>query len=107
MADVSNYGTPKSTPQMLSMVPLGVTVLLCWVAECTPMSTLKDNAAPSESGSVIPAETRPCVDCHAFEFMQRAVEDIRKAAYSLDSQTETLLLKTEERALCYCLSRSP
>lgn len=29
---------------------------------------------------------RPCVDCHAFEFMQRALQDLRKTAYSLDSR---------------------
>ncbi|XP_029808477.1 neuropeptide-like protein C4orf48 homolog [Suricata suricatta] len=31
-------------------------------------------------------ERRPCVDCHAFEFMQRALQDLRKTAYSLDSR---------------------
>uniref|UniRef100_A0A8C9K6N4 NELL2-interacting cell ontogeny regulator 1 n=1 Tax=Panthera tigris altaica TaxID=74533 RepID=A0A8C9K6N4_PANTA len=45
---------------------------------------------------------RPCVDCHAFEFMQRALQDLRKTAYSLDSRTETLLLQAERRALCAC-----
>ncbi|KAK2489690.1 hypothetical protein MC885_015395 [Smutsia gigantea] len=83
---------------------------------------------------------RPCVDCHAFEFMQRALQDLRKTAYSLDarvspgprwvgrtdppvspcpalassrpplacytmgipSETETLLLQAERRALCAC-----
>lgn len=29
---------------------------------------------------------RPCVDCHAFEFMQRALQDLRKTAYSLDAR---------------------
>ncbi|XP_028919988.1 neuropeptide-like protein C4orf48 homolog [Ornithorhynchus anatinus] len=55
-----------------------------------------------DKGSVIPAESRPCVDCHAFEFMQRALQDLKKTAYNLDSRTETLLLHTEERALCDC-----
>ncbi|XP_053796741.1 neuropeptide-like protein C4orf48 homolog isoform X2 [Vidua chalybeata] len=42
--------------------------------------------AGQDSGSVIPAESRPCVDCHAFEFMQRALQDLKKTAYSLDSR---------------------
>ncbi|NWY93229.1 CD048 protein, partial [Loxia curvirostra] len=45
---------------------------------------------------------RPCVDCHAFEFMQRALQDLRKTAYSLDTRTETLLLRAEKRGLCDC-----
>lgn len=32
---------------------------------------------------------RPCVDCHAFEFMQRALQDLRKTAYSLDARVST------------------
>uniref|UniRef100_F7AFF2 NELL2-interacting cell ontogeny regulator 1 n=1 Tax=Monodelphis domestica TaxID=13616 RepID=F7AFF2_MONDO len=43
---------------------------------------------------------RPCVDCHAFEFMQRALQDLKKTAYSLDTRTETLLLQAERRARC-------
>ncbi|XP_007497337.2 neuropeptide-like protein C4orf48 homolog [Monodelphis domestica] len=58
--------------------------------------------AEPASGSVIPAESRPCVDCHAFEFMQRALQDLKKTAYSLDTRTETLLLQAERRALCEC-----
>ncbi|NXM50975.1 CD048 protein, partial [Gymnorhina tibicen] len=42
--------------------------------------------AGQDSGSVIPAESRPCVDCHAFEFMQRALQDLKKTAYSLDTR---------------------
>uniref|UniRef100_A0A8C3IM10 NELL2-interacting cell ontogeny regulator 1 n=1 Tax=Chrysemys picta bellii TaxID=8478 RepID=A0A8C3IM10_CHRPI len=42
--------------------------------------------ASQESGSVIPAESRPCVDCHAFEFMQRALQDLKKTAYNLDTR---------------------
>ncbi|NXM15542.1 CD048 protein, partial [Ploceus nigricollis] len=42
--------------------------------------------AAQDSGSVIPAESRPCVDCHAFEFMQRALQDLKKTAYSLDTR---------------------
>uniref|UniRef100_A0A8C3EBQ7 NELL2-interacting cell ontogeny regulator 1 n=1 Tax=Corvus moneduloides TaxID=1196302 RepID=A0A8C3EBQ7_CORMO len=45
---------------------------------------------------------RPCVDCHAFEFMQRALQDLKKTAYNLDTRTETLLLRAEKRGLCDC-----
>ncbi|NWX41117.1 CD048 protein, partial [Steatornis caripensis] len=52
--------------------------------------------ASQDSGSVIPAESRPCVDCHAFEFMQRALQDLKKTAYNLDARVcvsiEMLLL---------------
>ncbi|KAM7154380.1 NELL2-interacting cell ontogeny regulator 1 isoform 1-T1 [Molossus nigricans] len=58
--------------------------------------------AEPAAGSAVPAQSRPCVDCHAFEFMQRALQDLRKTAYSLDSRTETLLLQAERRALCAC-----
>ncbi|XP_077334044.1 NELL2-interacting cell ontogeny regulator 1 [Lithobates pipiens] len=60
----------------------------------------------SEQGTVVPAETRPCVDCHAFEFMERALQDINTAAHNLDTQTEELLLRIEERNLCYCIVQS-
>ncbi|KAH0515844.1 N-acetylaspartate synthetase [Microtus ochrogaster] len=42
--------------------------------------------AESAAGSAVPAQSRPCVDCHAFEFMQRALQDLRKTAYSLDAR---------------------
>ncbi|XP_006893184.1 PREDICTED: neuropeptide-like protein C4orf48-like [Elephantulus edwardii] len=60
--------------------------------------------APAEpaAGSPVPAQSRPCVHCHAFEFMQGALQDLRKTAYSLDTRTETLLLQAERRALCAC-----
>ncbi|XP_069712568.1 NELL2-interacting cell ontogeny regulator 1 [Phaenicophaeus curvirostris] len=58
--------------------------------------------ASQDSGSVIPAESRPCVDCHAFEFMQRALQDLKKTAYNLDTRTDTLLLRVEKRGLCDC-----
>ncbi|XP_019513487.1 PREDICTED: neuropeptide-like protein C4orf48 homolog isoform X2 [Hipposideros armiger] len=58
--------------------------------------------AEPAAGSAVPAQSRPCVDCHAFEFMQRALQDLRKTAYSLDARTETLLLQAERRALCAC-----
>ncbi|XP_072544912.1 NELL2-interacting cell ontogeny regulator 1 [Salminus brasiliensis] len=59
--------------------------------------------ADQESGTVIPAESRPCVDCHAFEFMQRALQDLKKTAFNLDSRTESLVLRAERRALCDCM----
>uniref|UniRef100_A0A3P9KC41 NELL2-interacting cell ontogeny regulator 1 n=1 Tax=Oryzias latipes TaxID=8090 RepID=A0A3P9KC41_ORYLA len=57
--------------------------------------------ADQETGTVIPAESRPCVDCHAFEFMQRALQDLKKTAFNLDARTETLVLRAER------LSRTP
>ncbi|KAM6261355.1 NELL2-interacting cell ontogeny regulator 1-like isoform 1-T1 [Porphyrio hochstetteri] len=57
-----------------------------------------------EAGTAIPAESRPCVDCHAFEFMQRALQDLKKTAYNLDTRTETLLLQVEKRNLCDCVT---
>ncbi|XP_041258894.1 neuropeptide-like protein C4orf48 homolog [Pyrgilauda ruficollis] len=58
--------------------------------------------AGQDSGSAIPAESRPCVDCHAFEFMQRALQDLKQTAFGLDARTETLLLRAEKRGLCDC-----
>lgn len=62
--------------------------------------------ADQEAGTVIPAESRPCVDCHAFEFMQRALQDLKKTAFNLDARTETLVLRAERRALCDCMPTS-
>ncbi|XP_028330371.1 NELL2-interacting cell ontogeny regulator 1 [Gouania willdenowi] len=56
-----------------------------------------------DAGTVIPAESRPCVDCHAFEFMQRALQDLKKTAFNLDARTETLVLRAERKALCDCM----
>ncbi|XP_061565901.1 neuropeptide-like protein C4orf48 homolog [Cololabis saira] len=60
----------------------------------------------AETGTVIPAESRPCVDCHAFEFMQRALQDLKKTAFNLDARTEMLVLRAEKRALCDCMATS-
>ncbi|KAM8900477.1 NELL2-interacting cell ontogeny regulator 1 [Spinachia spinachia] len=62
--------------------------------------------ADQDGGTVIPAESRPCVDCHAFEFMQRALQDLKKTAFNLDARTETLVLRAERRALCDCMPTS-
>ncbi|KAJ8008474.1 hypothetical protein DPEC_G00105190 [Dallia pectoralis] len=64
---------------------------------------LRPSDAEQDTGTVIPAESRPCVDCHAFEFMQRALQDLKKTAFNLDARTETLVLRAERRALCDCL----
>uniref|UniRef100_A0A3Q0SQZ3 NELL2-interacting cell ontogeny regulator 1 n=1 Tax=Amphilophus citrinellus TaxID=61819 RepID=A0A3Q0SQZ3_AMPCI len=53
--------------------------------------------ADHETGTVIPAESRPCVDCHAFEFMQRALQDLKKTAFNLDARVSEVLLS---RMLC-------
>lgn len=34
---------------------------------------------------------RPCVDCHAFEFMQRALQDLKKTAFNLDARVGKVL----------------
>uniref|UniRef100_A0A8C7T360 NELL2-interacting cell ontogeny regulator 1 n=1 Tax=Oncorhynchus mykiss TaxID=8022 RepID=A0A8C7T360_ONCMY len=47
--------------------------------------------AEQEAGTVIPAESRPCVDCHAFEFMQRALQDLKKTAFNLDARVTSYL----------------
>ncbi|NXA31323.1 CD048 protein, partial [Eudromia elegans] len=48
-------------------------------------------SADQEAGTAIPAESRPCVDCHAFEFMQRALQDLKKTAYNLDTRVRKYL----------------
>uniref|UniRef100_A0A2K5YLS4 NELL2-interacting cell ontogeny regulator 1 n=1 Tax=Mandrillus leucophaeus TaxID=9568 RepID=A0A2K5YLS4_MANLE len=62
----------------------------------------QDTASRLGRGGSDPARSSPCVDCHAFEFMQRALQDLRKTACSLDARMETLLLQAERRALCAC-----
>lgn len=37
---------------------------------------------------------RPCVDCHAFEFMQRALQDLKKTAYNLDTRVRKHLMSS-------------
>lgn len=34
---------------------------------------------------------RPCVDCHAFEFMQRALQDLKKTAFNLDARVREVI----------------
>ncbi|XP_061047856.1 NELL2-interacting cell ontogeny regulator 1 isoform X1 [Eubalaena glacialis] len=82
---------PRSPPPLLLLLLLLSVALLGAQARAEPAA-----------GSAVPAQSRPCVDCHAFEFMQRALQDLRKTACSLDARTETLLLQAERRALCAC-----
>ncbi|KAK7910324.1 hypothetical protein WMY93_015008 [Mugilogobius chulae] len=86
---------------MASSWYLQAAVLLGAVLLC-----LGSAGADQDTGTVIPAESRPCVDCHAFEFMQRALLDLKKTAFNLDARTEDLVLRAERRALCDCMSTS-
>ncbi|XP_063160372.1 NELL2-interacting cell ontogeny regulator 1 [Candoia aspera] len=79
-------------------------ILLAPLLLMAGLLSTKAATAEEESGTAIPAESRPCVDCHAFEFMQRALQDLKKTAYNLDSRTETLLFEVEKRTLCDCLT---
>ncbi|XP_045384240.1 neuropeptide-like protein C4orf48 homolog [Lemur catta] len=88
---------PPARRSPMSMLPPLPLLLLLSLA----LLGTQARAEPA-TGSAIPAQSRPCVDCHAFEFMQRALQDLRKTAYSLDARTETLLLQAERRALCAC-----
>ncbi|KAM4049813.1 NELL2-interacting cell ontogeny regulator 1-like [Anomaloglossus baeobatrachus] len=55
-----------------------------------------------DTGNVISADTRLCVDCQSFKFLEQAVQDLYRAADNLDSQTEALFLRTEDCGLCTC-----
>ncbi|XP_040093624.1 neuropeptide-like protein C4orf48 homolog [Oryx dammah] len=92
MAPLPPCGPPRSPPPQL--------LLLLLLLSATLLGT-QARAEPA-AGNTVPAQSRPCVDCHAFEFMQRALQDLRKTAYSLDARTESLLLQAERRALCAC-----
>uniref|UniRef100_A0A8C3YSG4 NELL2-interacting cell ontogeny regulator 1 n=1 Tax=Catagonus wagneri TaxID=51154 RepID=A0A8C3YSG4_9CETA len=65
---------PRSSARLLLLLLLSVALL-----------GAQARAEPA-AGSAVPAQSRPCVDCHAFEFMQRALQDLRKTAYSLDAR---------------------
>ncbi|NXL92893.1 CD048 protein, partial [Alectura lathami] len=62
---------------------LVLTIPLVFVAALLLMEPVRGD---QEAGTAIPAESRPCVDCHAFEFMQRALQDLKKTAYNLDTR---------------------
>ncbi|XP_037685184.1 neuropeptide-like protein C4orf48 homolog isoform X2 [Choloepus didactylus] len=76
MAPPPRAGSLMSPPPLPLLLLLGL-ALLGVRARC--------RAQPP--GSAVPAQSRPCVDCHAFEFMQRALQDLRKTAHSLDART--------------------
>uniref|UniRef100_A0A8C2HF36 NELL2-interacting cell ontogeny regulator 1 n=2 Tax=Cyprinus carpio TaxID=7962 RepID=A0A8C2HF36_CYPCA len=108
MVEYNSVAAPVSVSVLMSQVmlrdsmrPSGAlaTVMLLLLLLLQP-------AHAEESGTVIPAESRPCVDCHAFEFMQRALQDLKKTAFNLDSRTESLVLRAEKRALCDCMPAS-
>ncbi|XP_073513625.1 NELL2-interacting cell ontogeny regulator 1-like [Phyllobates terribilis] len=80
---------------------LMVAVMVGGNSPTTPMNE-KNGGINSDTGNIISADTRLCVDCHSFEFLEQAVQDMYKAADNLDSQTETLFLRTEDCGLCSC-----
>ncbi|XP_069833404.1 NELL2-interacting cell ontogeny regulator 1-like [Dendropsophus ebraccatus] len=93
------------------MLQFAVTPVIWWLvtvvmvggtSPATPVNE-KVEGVHSKSGSIISADTRLCVDCHTFEFMERAVQDMYKAAHNLDSQIERLFLRTEDCGLCRCV----
>uniref|UniRef100_A0A8C2MQ33 NELL2-interacting cell ontogeny regulator 1 n=1 Tax=Cricetulus griseus TaxID=10029 RepID=A0A8C2MQ33_CRIGR len=95
---------PRAPSSAMAPAPrswLSPPTLLLLLLLLLSLALLGVRAEPA-AGSAVPAQSRPCVDCHAFEFMQRALQDLRKTAYSLDARTETLLLQAERRALCAC-----
>ncbi|XP_053433986.1 LOW QUALITY PROTEIN: neuropeptide-like protein C4orf48 homolog [Nycticebus coucang] len=98
-ARASSAMAPPPALRFPPMSPAPPLLLLLLLLSLALLGTLRAEPA---TGSAVPAQSRPCVDCHAFEFMQRALQDLRKTAYSLDARTETLLLQAERRALCAC-----
>ncbi|NWV57409.1 CD048 protein, partial [Daphoenositta chrysoptera] len=91
-------------PKMLAPCLLRRAVLTAPLVFVVALLVTEPVRADQEAGTAIPAESRPCVDCHAFEFMQRALQDLKKTAYNLDTRTETLLLQVEKRNLCDCVA---
>ncbi|XP_032631843.2 NELL2-interacting cell ontogeny regulator 1 [Chelonoidis abingdonii] len=90
--------------RMLTLCLLRRVVFLVPLIFVVVLLTMEPIKASEEAGTTIPAESRPCVDCHAFEFMQRALQDLKKTVYNLDTRTETLLLQVEKRTLCDCVT---
>nr|XP_041571437.1 uncharacterized protein LOC100190442 isoform X1 [Taeniopygia guttata] len=93
-----------SLPKMLAPCLLRRAILTVPFVFVVALLVTEPVRADQEAGTAIPAESRPCVDCHAFEFMQRALQDLKKTAYNLDTRTETLLLQVEKRNLCDCVA---
>ncbi|XP_054916197.1 neuropeptide-like protein C4orf48 homolog isoform X2 [Poeciliopsis prolifica] len=98
-------GSSKQADRTVAMASSGsgVQAALVLVLLAVQLVCVGAAEADQETGTVIPAESRPCVDCHAFEFMQRALQDLKKTAFNLDARTETLVLRAERRALCDCM----
>ncbi|KFU91600.1 Neuropeptide-like C4orf48, partial [Chaetura pelagica] len=93
-----------AVPKMLAPCLLRRVVLTVPFVFVVALLLAEPVRSEQEAGTAIPAESRPCVDCHAFEFMQRALQDLKKTAYNLDTRTETLLLQVEKRNLCVCVT---
>ncbi|XP_057288272.1 neuropeptide-like protein C4orf48 homolog isoform X2 [Pezoporus wallicus] len=94
----------SAIPKMLAPSLLRRVVLTIPLVFVVALLLVEPVRCDQEAGTAIPAESRPCVDCHAFEFMQRALQDLKKTAYNLDTRTETLLLQVEKRNLCDCVT---
>ncbi|NWV28377.1 CD048 protein, partial [Origma solitaria] len=73
-------------PKMLAPCLLRRAVLTVPLVFVVALIVTGPARADQEAGTAIPAESRPCVDCHAFEFMQRALQDLKKTAYNLDTR---------------------
>ncbi|XP_007563703.2 neuropeptide-like protein C4orf48 homolog [Poecilia formosa] len=99
----SILGSLKEADRTFAMASSGSYVQVALVLLAVQLVCVGAAEADQETGTVIPAESRPCVDCHAFEFMQRALQDLKKTAFNLDARTETLVLRAERRALCDCM----
>ncbi|NWU79566.1 CD048 protein, partial [Onychorhynchus coronatus] len=74
------------TPKMLPPCFLRRAILTVPLVFVVVLLFMEPVRADQEAGTAIPAESRPCVDCHAFEFMQRALQDLKKTAYNLDTR---------------------
>ncbi|KFO55269.1 Neuropeptide-like C4orf48, partial [Corvus brachyrhynchos] len=74
------------SPKMLAPCLLRRAVVTVPLVFVVALLVTEPVRADQEAGTAIPAESRPCVDCHAFEFMQRALQDLKKTAYSLDTR---------------------
>ncbi|NXC70107.1 CD048 protein, partial [Anhinga anhinga] len=75
-----------SVPKMLARCLLRRVVLTVPLVFVVALLLVEPVRSDQEVGTAIPAESRPCVDCHAFEFMQRALQDLKKTAYNLDTR---------------------
>ncbi|KAK1199656.1 CD048 protein, partial [Pygoscelis papua] len=91
----------EAIPKMLAPCLLRRVVLTVPLVFVVALLLTKPVRSDQEAGTAVPAESthdsllnallnallgRPCVDCHAFEFMQRALQDLKKTAYNLDTR---------------------